>query len=190
MFNQLLKDSITIGLKNILSLIGCLILWLITIWIPYVNVGTTIAMATLPAALSKGKIISPTGIFDKKYYKYMGEFFLVSGLKGIILFPAMMFLIVPAIVLGIALSLSTLLVVDKGKGAAEAIKLSNKLTYGNKWTIFGAQIVIGLAINIIALILFKIWFGLVLLVALAAFPIMLGLKASIYGQLAGDVVEE
>ncbi|MFO8021366.1 MAG: hypothetical protein R6U65_02780 [Perlabentimonas sp.] len=189
-FGQLLSNTFTIGLKNLPSLVGCIVLWGLTIWIPYVNVGTTIAIVTIPAALSKGKVISPLEIFDKKYFRYMGEFFLVTGLRSIILFPAAMFLIVPAIVLGIAYSLSTLLVVDKGKGAADALKLSNKLTYGNKLTIFLAQLVLGIGIMVVLFILSKIWSVLVLIGLILIAPIMLGFKANIYGQLAVDVQEE
>lgn len=189
-FGQLLSNTFTIGLKNLPSLIGCVVLWAVTLWIPYINVGTTIAIATIPAALSKGKVISPLEIFDKKYFRYMGEFFLVTGLRSLILVPAAMFLIVPAIVLGIAYSLSTLLVVDKGKGAADALKLSNKLTYGNKLTIFLAQLVLGIGIVVILFILSKIWSVLALIGAILVYPILLGFKANIYGQLALDVQEE
>lgn len=45
-------------------MLGATVLWLLTIWIPYLNVGTTIAMATIPIELSKGKVISPLFIFD------------------------------------------------------------------------------------------------------------------------------
>ena len=120
----------------------------------------------------------------------MGEFFLVSGLKSIIVFPAMFFLVIPAIVLSIAYSLSTLLVIDKGKGVSEALNLSNKLTYGNKWTIFFANLAIGLVVIILFWILSKIWYVLGILVLLLAFPLYLGFKANVYGQLAGDVAEE
>ncbi|HCY01164.1 MAG TPA: hypothetical protein DG754_13585 [Bacteroidales bacterium] len=189
-FGQLLLNAVSLGLKNFPSLLGCLVLWILTIWIPYVNVGTTIAIVTLPAAISKGKIISPLEIFDKKYYKFMGEFFLVSGLRTLIIFPAMLFLIVPGIVLSIAYSLSTLLVVDKGKGASEALKLSNNLTYGNKWAIFLAQLVIGVSVLIVYSLLTWLWSPLGFIVLIFAMPIVLGLIANIYGQLAGDVPEE
>jgi uncharacterized membrane protein len=120
----------------------------------------------------------------------MGEYFLVSGLKSLILLPAMMFLFIPAIVLSIAYSLATLLVIDKGKGAAEALKLSNQLTSGNKWTIFLAQLVIMVAFLIVFWLFSKIWSILGLVVMLLAMPLFLGFKANIYGQLAGDVAEE
>lgn len=189
-FAELLKSALDIGLKNFPSLVGCVALWILTIWIPYINVGTTIAIITLPAALSKGKVLSPVEIFDRKYFKYMGEFFLVIGLMSIILFPAFLFMIVPGIILSIAYCLATLLVVDKGKGAADAIQLSNRLTYGNKLTIFLAQLVLGIAYLILLFIAGKIHNIVSLIVIILSMPIFLGLMASIYGQLAGDVKEE
>jgi len=185
-FGDVLSNAFSIGLKNFLSLIGCIILWLVTIWIPYINVGTTIAIITIPAALSKGNVISPLEIFNKKYFKYMGEFFLVSGLKYIILLPAMMFLIIPAVVLSIAYSLATLLVVDKGKGASEALKLSNQATYGNKWIIFLVQLVLVLPLGILG----AIWEPLGLIYAIILMPIMFGATAYIYGNLTADINEE
>lgn len=179
-FGEILSNGFSIGLKNFLSLLGCLILWILTIWIPYLNVGTTIAIATLPAALSRGQVISPLEIFDKKYLKFMGEYFLVQGLLFIIILPAMFFMVIPAIVLSIAYSLATLLVVDKGKGASEAIKLSNTLTYGNKWTMFFANLVL-----VIPLII--PYFNYIYIIVLV--PIMLGVKAYIYKELASDVQE-
>lgn len=43
-FGETLKDSVAIGVKNAPSVIAAVALWLITIWIPYLNVGTTIAI--------------------------------------------------------------------------------------------------------------------------------------------------
>ena len=62
-----LSEGIGLGIKNAVSMLGATVLWLLTIWIPYLNVGTTIAMATIPIELSKGKVISPLFIFDGKY---------------------------------------------------------------------------------------------------------------------------
>ena len=66
-----IQEGIGVGLKNSLSLLGAIVLWILTIWIPYINVGTTIAIYTIPVALSKGKVISPTFIFDAKYRQYI-----------------------------------------------------------------------------------------------------------------------
>lgn len=189
-FGKILSNSLEIGSKNLPSILGCVVLWLLTFWIPYVNVGTTIALITLPAALSKGKVISPLTIFDKSYFKFMGEFFLVSALKNIILGVAMIFLVVPAIVLSIAYSLATLLVIDKGKGASEALKLSLNATYGYKWVIFLWYLVLYIAVGIVAFILGKIWAPLVILLILALAVISIGTQAYIYGQLTADIEEE
>ena len=63
---SVLSEGVGLGLKNAPSLLGAVILWLLTIWVPYINVGTTIAIQTIPIELSKGKVISPLFIFDGK----------------------------------------------------------------------------------------------------------------------------
>ena len=67
-----IKDGIAIGMINFLSLVLTAVLYVVTIWIPYLNVGTTIAMASLPAELAKGNVVNPLFIFDGKYRKNMG----------------------------------------------------------------------------------------------------------------------
>lgn len=54
-FAETLKDSIAIGVKNAPSVVVAVALWLVTIWIPYINIGTTIAISLLPVELAKGK---------------------------------------------------------------------------------------------------------------------------------------
>lgn len=70
-----ISEGMTIGLKNVASLAVAVILYFLTIWIPYINVGTTIAMMTIPGRLAKGEIISPLFIFDDKYRKDFSAFF-------------------------------------------------------------------------------------------------------------------
>ena len=82
-FGETLKDSVAIGVKNAPSVIAAVALWLITIWIPYLNVGTTIAITLLPTQLAKGEIVNPLGIFDSKYRRYMGEYLITAGLMVI-----------------------------------------------------------------------------------------------------------
>lgn len=50
-FSETLKDSIAIGVKNAPSVVVAVALWLVTIWIPYINIGTTIAISLLPVEL-------------------------------------------------------------------------------------------------------------------------------------------
>lgn len=144
-------EGFSIGMKNSLSLLGAVILYILTIWVPYINVGTTIAMCSIPIELSKGKVISPMFIFDAKYRKYMGEFFLLAGFISIAILPLIIFGFIPAIVISFAWSLSVFLLIDRGVSPGDALVESNLLTYGYKWKLFFISVVLGL-IAIIALI--------------------------------------
>ncbi|MDR1602733.1 MAG: hypothetical protein LBS42_09950 [Tannerella sp.] len=179
-FITVLQEGFVYGTKNIPSLLGALILWILTIWIPYVNVGTTIAICTLPLQLSKGDIFSPLSIFDKKYYRYMGEYFLTLGLLGIGIIGASLFFFIPGIVVALAWSLAVLLLLDKGLNAAEAIRMSNSLTYGNKWTMFCVSVVICIAYFIVSLILGSI-LGLISMAIMAS-------SGSIEGAIVGSAI--
>ena len=67
---KIVIDSLCTAFKNIPSILGAAILWILTCWIPYINVGTTIALLYgLPLELSQGKIMKPTAIFDASYRK-------------------------------------------------------------------------------------------------------------------------
>ena len=144
-------EGFSIGMKNSLSLLGAVILYALTIWIPYLNVGTTIAMCSIPVELSKGKVISPFFIFDARYRKYMGEFFLLLGFVSIAVVPLILFGFFPAIVISLAWSLAVFLLLDKGVSPGEALIQSNKLTYGYKWTLFFISLVLGLIATVILL---------------------------------------
>ncbi|MCK5809278.1 hypothetical protein KAH37_09860 [bacterium] len=179
------------ALKNFVSVIGCIFLWLITIWIPYLNVGTTIAIITLPASLSKGKVISPLEIFDKSYRKYMGEFFLVTGLKYVIIAPAYLFMIIPGIVMQLSYIFAAMIIVDKGKGASESLTLSLNATDGYKWIIFLWFLFYSVVIILIPVaILSAIWKPLGLIYILIASVSGLTGFGYIYGQLTADIPGE
>lgn len=151
-FGETLKDSVAIGVKNAPSVIAAVALWLITIWIPYLNVGTTIAITLLPTQLAKGEIVNPLGIFDSKYRRYMGEFFITMGLMVFPIFIGVLFMVIPGIVLSIAWTLSYYFLIEKGKNPIQAIKASNDATYGSKWTMFAVALVFGVAAAIVMLI--------------------------------------
>lgn len=148
-FATTLQDAIAIGLKNAPSVIAAVALWLVTIWVPYINVGTTIAITLLPTRLAKGEIVNPLGIFDSKYRRYMGEFFITMGLMVFPILIGLIFMIVPAIVLSIAWTLSYYFLFEKGKNPIQAIKASNDATYGSKWTMFAVQLVVGIIVGIV-----------------------------------------
>src|SRR5437899_733452 len=125
---DIIGKGIKIGLKNALPLIGATILWLLTIWIPYLNVGTTIGLISSVVAMSKGGTMSVTEIFDGKYRRYMGEFFLLMGIKQMGTFMGFLFFVFPGIVISISWSQSIYLLIDKKLNPMEALKVSNDMT--------------------------------------------------------------
>ncbi len=143
-FSGVLGEGFQIGLKNALSIICAVALWILTIWVPYINVGTTIAICSIPVALAQGKTISPLFIFESKYRHLMGEFFLLVVFIYMAMIPLLLFLVVPAFVVGIAWSLAIYLLIDKRLSPTEALLKSNQLTYGYKWRIFGVSFVLAI----------------------------------------------
>lgn len=136
-----LAKGFWVGIKNIISIFVASIFWLLTIWIPYVNVGTTIAMLTIPMEMAKGNVISPLFIFNKRYRQYMGEFFTLVGLMSLSIAPAFIFMIVPGVIIAISWSLSLYIMIDEEISPEKAMIESNKATYGYKWKIFFIEII-------------------------------------------------
>ena len=195
-FGETLKDSVAIGVKNAPSVIAAVALWLITIWIPYLNVGTTIAITLLPTQLAKGEIVNPLGIFDSKYRRYMGEYLITAGLMVIPIYIAFVFMIVPGIVLSLSWALSFYFLLGKGKNPMQAIKASNDATYGSKWTMFFVLLAFVVAAYVIAgifaWICAAIDVGFIIFVVLLALvavimSISLAINASFWRQLKDNV---
>lgn len=195
-FAETFKDAITIGVKNAPSVIAAVALFLVTIWIPYINIGTFIAITLLPTQLAKGEVINPLGIFDSKYRRYMGEFLITMGLMVIPIYIAFIFMIIPGIVLSLAWSLAYYFLIEKGKNPIEALKASNDATYGSKWTMFAVAIVFGIAAAIVMLIFsaicgminvgfitFVVMFALIVIVM----SIGMAINASYWKQLKNNV---
>ena len=185
---DILSNGVTLGLKNFVSLIGCVVLYVLTCWIPYINIGTTIAMACLPLEMAKGTVISPTAIFDKKYFKYIGEYFLIEAFIFMGVLVGTFFFFIPGMVIAIAWSLGVLIMIDKGVNPLEALTMSNKATTGYKWTIFLSQLVLSVALGILNLLfgfLGIIGVILMLIVVILVVPIILGMTAYIYSKLVG-----
>lgn len=176
-FRLIFAEALEIGVKNAPSIIGCVVLWLLTIWVPYINVGTTIAINMLPIELAKGGVISPLGIFDAKYRKYMGDFLITTGLMIIPVFIASLFMIVPGIVLSIAWSLAYFFLFEKKKNPMQAISASNEATYGSKWTMFFVLLAFVVATYVVAGIF--AWICAAIDVGFITFVVMLALVAVI-----------
>lgn len=190
-----IKDGIAIALVNFLSLIMTTVLYILTIWIPYLNVGTTIAMCSLPAEMAKGGAINPLFIFKGEYRKNMGEFFILMSLMMGAMSVGFMFMFIPGMVISIAFGFASVLFVDKNMSAMEALRESNRITYGNKWRIFGAEFALAFCLMIACAIISAIFgighigwleaIGKVIVVLLILFviPAIYGVEASIYKQL-------
>jgi len=48
--SSIFRNSIAIGSRGALSVMGAVIFWALTLWIPYLNVGTTIGLLGLVAS--------------------------------------------------------------------------------------------------------------------------------------------
>ena len=131
---------------------------------------------------------APTEIFDPKYRKYMGEFFLLMGFMFFGVLIGYSFFIIPGFVISIAWGMAIYIMFDKDTSPLEAIKLSNEITYGEKWTIFlgtfALVIVLYVALAIAYWIFSKIAVILAFLVILVGYvaiiAIVLGAYAYIY----------
>lgn len=195
-FSTTLKDALYIGVKNAPSIVAALVLFLVTIWIPYLNIGTFIAITLLPTQLAKGNVINPIEIFSSRYRRYMGEFLITSGLMVIPILIACIFLYIPGIVLSLAWSLAYYFLIEKGKNPMEAIKASNDATYGSKWIMFFIMIVFAIFFGVVfgifsaicslinvGFITFLVMFVLIVL----ALSISMAINASIWKQLKDNV---
>ena len=197
-----LAEGCKIGLINFFSLLAVTILYVLTIWIPYLNVGTTIAIMSLPAELAKGKVVDPLFIFESKYRRHMGEFFILYTLYSGGMAAGFLFGIIPGIVISLAWSLAFVLFVDRDLSSLDSLRESNRLTYGNKWRIFWITILFSVllcaVIGILALLLIpdaawlRVIAGLLIAaVCVLACPLALGLDAAIYKNLiAFDELKE
>ncbi|MDP8315647.1 MAG: hypothetical protein RAP70_11350 [Candidatus Celaenobacter antarcticus] len=194
---SIISNGLSYGFKNILNLLGAIVLWVLTIWIPYLNIGTTIGLIGLVVHMSKGEPFSPTVIFDAKYRKNFGEFFLLCGFMWMGIYFASMLLIIPGIVLQVAWGQSLYLFLDKGIKPLSALRKSNDITYGKKWSIFLGEFILMAIVGIIFVIVVAIFSKIPFLSGLFTFigiifiiAIAMGVKAYIYSVLSKDVEPE
>lgn len=90
-FGQTIRDTFVGGWRHALPIIGCYLLWIATVWIPYINIGTTIAISLLPIELANRRGIRPLSIFAAQYRRDMGRYLIAIGLE---LLPAMALLLI------------------------------------------------------------------------------------------------
>ncbi len=79
-FALTVREMCVAGLKNLPAVVAAVVLWALTVWIPYLNVGTTIGLAMLPLSMTDGKKVNPLSIFDSRWRRCMGEYLLLGVL--------------------------------------------------------------------------------------------------------------
>lgn len=129
------SGAFALTFKNIPSIFGCIFLWILTIWIPYINIGTTIAISNLPIALSKGEMMNPLSIFDAMYRRKMGDYIIYNFIAYGAILTGLLLGIFPGIILMFAWSMARFIMIEQDKNPMEALRLSNNITVGNKWRI-------------------------------------------------------
>lgn len=170
--------------SKFLSVFLAVILWALTIWIPYIHIGTTIAIANLPVDLAKGKIISPTCIFARRYRQFFGEFFIMASLMIFGIVTGSCLFIIPGVVLAYSWMLAPILLIDKGVNPTEALTLSNKYTYGNKFSFFLASIALLISFAVLLGLMSLISPDLGMIISILLAPVMgISLIAAMYKRL-------
>lgn len=146
---QTIKEGVQYGLKNFFPLLLAVILYVVTCWIPYLNVGTTIGLYRIIIGIGRGESIDPVSIFYKENFANIGGFFLLLGFIVIGTLAALAFMIIPAYVIAIAWGFAIYFFLDKKISPLKALQLSYDTTFGNKWRIFFTGLILGLLVVIV-----------------------------------------
>ncbi|MBP5210766.1 MAG: hypothetical protein J6Z27_02870 [Bacteroidales bacterium] len=150
---QTIKDGVKYGLNNFLPLLFTVILYVVTIWIPYLNVGTTIGFYKIIIGIGRNQPIDPVSIFSKENFQNLSGFFLLQGLVLLGTIAAAAFMLIPALIVGIAWGFAIYFFLDKGVSPLKALQLSYDTTYGNKWRIFAVVFLACLALSLVSCLL-------------------------------------
>ena len=182
-----IKDGIQLALKNVLSLILLVILYVLTVWIPYLNVGTTVGLYKAVIAMSRGEVVDPVSIFDKDNFKYFGNMFLLLGFQTVGITAATAFMFVPGIILSIAWGFAMYLLIDKGVSPLKALTASYDITLGEKWRIFAITLLVGLVIGLVSglfTLIPKVGFVFTILVVIVGCALAVAVEALMYRHFA------
>lgn len=153
----IISNGFSLGFRHFFPLIGAFILWIITIWIPYLNLGTMVGLYALVVKMSRGEKFSAVEIFNRSYRKIFPEFFVLLAITTIAIIIGFLFFFIPGYILALTWSISCFLLIDKDKGVLDSLKESNKATYGYKWDIFGGLIIISIIFYVIFLIIWLLF---------------------------------
>ena len=153
----IVSNSFGLAMKNAGSIFLITLIYYLTIWIPYINLGTTIAIYAFVIALARNEKFEVGDLFAEKYRKLISPILLCWGVSFLAILFGFFFFIVPGIVLMTAWGMGSYLIVDKNLEPMDALKTSYKLTYGKKWTIALSFIVVGLMFAVVSLIVEIPW---------------------------------
>ena len=182
-----IKDGIQLALKNVLPLILLVILYVLTVWIPYLNVGTTVGLYKAVIAMSRGEVVDPVSIFDKDNFKYFGNMFLLLGFQTVGITAATAFMFVPGIILSIAWGFAMYLLIDKNVSPLKALTASYDITLGEKWRIFAITLLVGLVIGLVSglfTLIPKVGFVFTILVVIVGCALAVAVEALMYRHFA------
>ena len=182
-----IKDGIQLALKNVLSLILLVILYMLTVWIPYLNVGTTVGLYKAVIAMSRGEVVDPVSIFDKENFKFFGNMFLLLGFQTVGITAATAFMFVPGIILSLAWGFAMYLLIDKNVSPLKALTASYDITLGEKWRIFAISLLVGLIIGLVSglfTLIPKVGFVFTILVVIVGCAFAVAVEALLYRHFA------
>jgi len=151
-----IKEGVQYGLKNFVPLLLMVILYVLTIWIPYLNVGTTIGVYKAVIGVGRGQVINPLSIFNKEHFENLSKFFLLLTLLVGGMLVAALFMIIPLFVISIAWGFAIYFLIDKKVSPLKALGLSYDATLGNKWRIFFTTLIFSVIVSIVEGILGQI----------------------------------
>ena len=156
-FIDVIKSSFKIAKKYRFKVILSYLLWLITFWIPYLNIGTTIGLKKMIVKMSHDDSFSPLDIFDSENRKNIDVFLILWFISSnLIIIASFVFLFFPGYVMYFALSQIYLLFIDKNLGSIESIRESYRITYGEKWQILFSKLLGNIGIYILGSIIILI----------------------------------
>lgn len=160
-----ITTPIKMAFRNFGWMLLLLLVYAVSLLIPYINIGTTIAMLNLPSELAHNRRIHVGYIFDARFRKYMGEYLILGGSVILpVLILSIPFLGIPVLILSYSWSFAPLLLVDKEVNYSEALTLSSKLTMGHKMTMFLSEWIMEMIILAGGVIICLITFGFGLIV--------------------------
>jgi uncharacterized membrane protein len=111
-------------------------------------------------------------------WRLLGKFLAASVLYELIIFGGILLLVIPGIVWSIKFQYFPYLILE-GKGPLEALKISGRLTEGQKWLLLALDLVLG---GILALSVFTLGLGL-----LVAIPVTLVARAAVFRKLRSSL---